>query len=594
MKPTKEMLNSIPFQYANDVLSGKVVAGKYVILAVKRFFKWIEDSEADGYTLNHSYGMDIIEFFETYLIHTKGKTAGKPFILSPFQQFTLYNVFGWVDSVTDLRRINEVYESMAKKNGKTAVMAGVGLYHMAADHESEAEVYIGATKEDQAKLCFNQAVSFIKRNSMLNQNGFTVRQNRLLFDPLGGMMRPLGGDSKTQDGINSSLAIIDEYHAHPDDSVKENLESSSVARSQPIIWHISTKGVDLFGPCKLYEDVCKDMLDGVIPDDDRRFMMIHEMDATDDWENEDNWQKANPNLGVSVQIDNIREAYKKAKSQSSKIPNFKTKSLNIWVDAPEVRIPDEDYMKNNGKIRIGNFLKYGCAGGLDLSSTIDLSAMVYVSNPDPEGFRDVLPLIFCPKDTINQRSKEDRVPYSHWQNVDLADYCHFENDEEREFYDVIINTKILTATEGNQIDYAVIEKVFLQTYWLFEAKWFDYDKWKSTELVQRLTAEGILFVPFPQTVTYYSHPTKEFERLLFMAKWRHGGHPILRWMMARVKAYVNNNEDIRYVKSNPKGRIDGIIGWIMGFSATISEVETNESKYNDPDTDISFGIGSDE
>jgi phage terminase large subunit-like protein len=197
------IINSIPFQYARDVQSGKIVTGKWIKLAVERFYQWIDESPESGYHLNHNYGMIMIDFFEKHLIHTVGKSAGKPFILSPYQQFTIYNVFGWIDKNGN-RRIREVYDTQAKKGGKTAVMAGLALGVMALDGEAGAQVYVGATKEDQARICVRQAKAFVNWTNLnqefnVFQKGVKLKKDEQTF------IMPLGGDSKTHDGIEINL-----------------------------------------------------------------------------------------------------------------------------------------------------------------------------------------------------------------------------------------------------------------------------------------------------------------------------------------------------------------------------------------------------
>ena len=214
MKLTNQQIQSIPFQYAQNVRDGKVVVGLRIKQAIERFYSWIDTADSDGFYLDHQKGMSKINFFETLLKHTKGKSASKKFILSPYQQFTIYNVFAWMQDhqkYGPIRRVNNVYEKVAKKNGKTAVMAGLALDHISFELEAGAECYIGATKEEQAKICFKQASEFITKSSLLKQLGFKPLQREIWFD--NSVIKPLGGDSKTQDGINSSLSIIDEYHA---------------------------------------------------------------------------------------------------------------------------------------------------------------------------------------------------------------------------------------------------------------------------------------------------------------------------------------------------------------------------------------------
>jgi len=588
MKITKEMQNSIPFRYANDVLEGKIITGRRIQQACERFFKWIDEADEKGFYLDHETGSQSINFFPTLLNHTKGSMAGQPFMLAPFQQFTMYNVFGWKKKSNNLRRIKTVYDKRAKKNGKSAEMAGVACLAMSFDNESEAEVYVGATKEEQAKICWKQAKSFIDSHHanplMRNVLKFRCKQKEIWCDKTGSVLMPLGGDSKTQDGINSHIAIIDEYHAHKDDSVKENLESSSVNRSQPITWHITTAGVFIHGVCKNYEDVCKEILDE-IKEDDSLMIMIHDLDEDDDWEDESTWIKANPLLGQGLSIDRIRDEYLKAVNQPSKASNFKTKHLNMWVDAPEIRIPEAVWNKNNGKIQLKNFLRGGAVIGLDLSTNIDLTAAVAVSEPDENGFRDVLPLIFCPLDNIIKRSKEDKVPYKFWKDMLLSNYIDFtgtdlENDP---FFKKVT---ALIATPGDQIDYDTLEKYVKAFYEVLDIKWINYDRHNATQLVQNLTTDGFKMFPFAQTILYYSAPTKEFERLAFLGKLRTGGHPILKWSLSGCVAEMNPNEDIRYSKKIATKRIDPIIGTIMGLAGTMTQEDTNESKYNNDNEEI--------
>jgi phage terminase large subunit-like protein len=589
MKPTKEMLQSQPFRYAQDVLDGKIVTGRKIKLAVERFFTWIENAEKQGYTLDHDSGMRAVNFFPMLLNHTKGKMAGQNFKLAPFQAFTIYNVFGWKDQEGS-RRINTVYDKRAKKNGKSAEMAGVALYGMSFDQEAEAEIYIGATKEDQAKICWNQARSFVDgphANPTLRNLGFRCKQKEIWCDITNSVLRPLGGDSKTQDGINSHIAIIDEYHAHRDDSVKENLESSSVQRRQPITWHITTAGADKSGVCKLYEDVCIDVLLG-IKEDDNLWIMMHDLDDGDDWEDETTWQKANPLLGQGLSIDNLRKEYQKAVNQPSKAPNFKTKHLNMWVDAMQTWIADETWMQNKDKVRLANFIKYGCAGGMDLSTTTDLTSIAFVSNPDDKGIRDVFVLNFCPSDTIDKRSKEDRVPYRFWKDKNYKTHLDF-TDFDGELYseDPSGKLKLLIATEGNVVDYEVMERYTRAYHFLFLSKWLEYDRYNSSQIVTRLTETGVEMHPFAQTINHFSFPTKEFERLAHSGKIRHGGNPILQWCLTGAGVIQTTNEDIRISKKHSTKRIDPIIASIMALAGTLTQKEEKEkSKYADPDAEV--------
>lgn len=566
MKPTKEMLQSVPFKYANDVRSGKIITGKWVQLAVERFFNWVDAASEDTFYLDHEDAMRYIDFFPKLLNHTKGKMAGQKFKLAPFQQFGIYNVFGWKNK-KGLRRINTVYDQRAKKNGKSAEMAGIALAVMSIDGESEAEVYVGATKEDQAKICWKQAKQFIESpvaNPILKQLKFYTKQREIIFRPTDSVLMPLGGDSKTQDGINSHFSIIDEYHAHPTDAVKENLESSSVQRLQPITYHITTAGTNIASVCKQYADVCKDILQG-IKKDDHTFIMIHELDEDDDWELEENWQKANPLLHQGLSIDNLRKEYIKAKNQPSKAPNFKTKHLNMWVDAPEIWIPNEIWMKNATSENYDDkFKELGCVSGSDLSTTTDLTADAYLTYPDTEGKRYLKVVCYCPKDTIDKRSKEDRVPYRQWMDEGW-----------------------LIATPGNTTDYNIFKDNKLVNQSKYNVKNNEFDKWNASTLQNELIEEGIPVSNFSQAIATISFPTKEFEKLCYEGKIIHDGNPILQWALASCVIYRDPNENIKVTKklSHANGRrVDPIVATIMALGGTMSEGPDNkESQYNTKD-----------
>lgn len=567
---TKEIESTVPFLYAKDVSSGKIITGKFIKLAIERFYSWVKNAEVKGYYLDHANGMHVIDFFEEFLVYTKhpDKTKiGKPFILSPFQQFALYNIFAWKHQDSNLRVINTVYDKRAKKNGKTAEMAGLGLYCMAFDDEPEAEVYIGATKEDQAKLCFNQAVNFINNSKKLATIGFRTLQNKIIFKRNNSFMRPLGGDSKTQDGINSHLSIIDEYHAHKDDTVKENLESSAISRPQPLVYHITTAGFNLSSVCKLYEDSCKDVLLG-LKEEDSTLIMIHDLDESDDWEDESVWPKANPNLNVSALLDRIRSEYTKAVNQPSKIPNFKTKHLNLWVDAPSIWIPNEIWMKNKvDAIPLEKFQEFGSYRAIDLSTTTDITADIILSEPDEEDIRYIKPFFFCPADTITRRSKQDRVPYRYWKDQGF-----------------------LIATPGNTVDYTYLKDNVFDTNHKYNVKRIELDQWNASQVANDLTEEGLDVSFFSQQISIISFPTKQFEKLVYEGKIKHDGNPVLTWMLSGCVIYQDANENIKVHKGQSHAgvkRVDGIVATIMALGGSLSNnEETEESQYNDPDVEV--------
>jgi phage terminase large subunit-like protein len=410
---------------------------------------------------------------------------------------------------------------------------------------------------------------------LLQTIGYKVYQKEIKFLPKSAFMRPLGGDSKTQDGINSHLTIIDEYHAHKDDSVKENLESSSASRLQPITYTITTAGTNVHGVCKNFEDSCINILEGVA-EDDTFLIMIHDLDENDDWQDPKNWIKANPNLGTTVTLDFLQKEFKKTENQPSKIPNFQTKHLNMWVDAPTVWVESKYWDACMQPIKYENFVRLGNCGALDLSSTTDLTAFADISEPDEEGFRDLDVWFFCPLDTIEKRSKEDRVPYKYWSNLKR------ENAKDA-------SDTYLIATPGNMVDYNIVFNKVVEITSERKTNHVEYDRKFSAGLITPLQEAGIELSPFTQTLMNYTSPTKEFERLLRSGKLRAGKNPILKWMLSGCVPIFDTNENVRLDKAKSTKRIDGIIASIMALAGTLSEEKENkDSKYNDPTIEITF------
>lgn len=561
MQPTEEQLNSVAFEYARKVRLGEIPTGKKIKLAVDRFYKWIDEAPESGFVLDHKKGMMIVNFFSKFINHTTGSMAGQPFHLQPFQVFTMYNLFGWRNVKDGSRRIRTVYDKRAKKNGKTAEMAGLALFCMSFDLEMEAQIYVGATKEAQAKLCWQQARQFIESpvaNKALKAIGFTCLQSEIKNSKTQSIMRALGGDSKTQDGINSHLSVIDEYHAHANDGVKENLESSSVNRKHAITYHITTAGVNLAGVCKNYEDAVTEVLEGR-KTDDHLWIMIHDLDKGDDWNDEQNWFKANPLLGNGLKIEAIRVEYTKAINQPSKIPNFKTKHLNMWVDAPQIWIPQEIWQRNKvDEIPIEKFRDFGSFAGLDLSTTIDITCFIVLSEPDNNDCRYLKPFFFCPQEMIQRKSKEDRVPYDYW-----------------------VKQGYIIATPGATVDYKIVENYVRENYRIFNINRIEADRWNCESMAQNLIEAEYSISYFGQDIGNISFPTKQFEKLVYDGKILHDGNPVLTWMLAGCVVIRDPNDNIKVHKgkSNNGGRrVDGIVAAIMALGGSLSP-EEEKGKY---------------
>lgn len=565
MQPTPQMLSSVPFQYANDVRAGRIITGKRIKQSVERFFDWIDNAESKNYILDHHEAIFIVNLFPTLLSHTSGDLAGTAFLLSPYQQFTFYNIFGWKrfdNKGNKVRVIRKVYEKVARKNGKTAALAGLGLICQAFDNEKGAEVYVGATMEKQAKLVWTQAINFIKKSRYLKDLGYTYTQSEIRFENNLSVFKPVSKQFQNLDGLRPSLGILDEYHSHATDGVKEVIESGMGSRLEPILYTITTAGTNVASVCKNYEDVCKEILDGD-KQDDSTFIMIHDLDEGDVWEDESVWIKANPNLDVSVSLDYLRTEFQSAKNQPSKIPNFKTKYLNMWVDAPTIWIPNEIWKRNEiEKLPLEKFKEFGSYAGLDMSTTTDFTALAVLSEPDDEEIRYLKVFLFCPKDTIARRSLEDRVPYQAWFD---QGYIH--------------------ATPGEMIDHKEIFKSVVQEYHNLNVKRVEIDRALATNITSELMDSGVNVSWFTQTIYNYSAPTKEFETLIYNGKIKYEYNPALEWMLSGCIVISDTNENIRVAKDRShkfsNKRVDGIIASIMALGGSLSPKE-EKSKYEKP------------
>lgn len=568
MKITEEMKNSGPFQYAYGVLSGKIITGNRVKQAVNRFFSLIEESESKGYVLDHEAGMKVINFFPLFLKHTAGDLSGTPFYLEPHQQFTYYNILAWQRKNRKgnyVRLYRTVYEKVARKNGKTAGKAGLGIYLQGFDNEFGADVRVGATMEKQARILWDQAANFIKTSELLKHFGYKTYQSTIKLERNLSVFAPVSKESKTLDGLRPSVIFLDEYHAHPTDDIRNVLQSGMGSRSQPLLYIITTAGVNPFSVCKQYEDVCKLILDGELVDDST-FVMIHDLDDGDDWEDKTNWYKANPNIGKSIYLDFLEEEFIKAKNQPSLIPNFKTKHLNMWVDAVEIWIPSEIWKRNEvDEIPMEVFQKYGSYSGLDMSTNVDFTAWANLSEPDENDIRYLNVDLFCPEFTIDRRSKEDRVPYRAWRD---AGY--------------------IISTPGDMIDHRAVFQHIIDNSQKYNNKRIEIDKHLATQITADLMDAGIEVSWFSQGLSNYNVPTKEFERLIYQGKIKYKHNPVLEWMLSGCSVKPDSNENIRLHKgkSHAHGkRIDGIIASIMALGGSLSMKE-EPSKYSTPQKSI--------
>lgn len=524
------------------MLRGEITVGRQTFLAVKRHYVDLRKAAKRGLWFDPARAAYVIDFFPKFLRHIRGEHTGKPITLEPWQQFWRAVQFGW-RRADGTRRFRQWYEEVARKNGKSTTLSGIGLHLAAFDGEPGAKVYTAATKLEQAKITHGDAVLMRDFSPGLKRL-FQSHHNRLFVKGTANEFVPLGADAKTLDGLDPHGAIIDELHAHKTRELWDVIVSAMGARREPMLTTITTAGFNQYGICYEQRQLLIDILEGRHANDSIGGV-IYTLDEGDDWTDERLWIKANPNLGVSVRLAYLREQVALAKHVIAQQVNVLTKNLNIWcqqddrwLDVVEVWDPCSapfDIEQLEGRV---------CYGGLDLSTETDLTAFVLVFEPTPEDPRVfVVPYFFVPADNIEKRAKVDRVPYPKWASEGF-----------------------LEATPGNVVDYERVRKVINQCAERFDLREIAYDPWNASHLVTQLTGDGRTMVKLGQNLGNLSAPTKRLEGLLLSKHLAHGGHPVLRWNAENVALLRDSNGNYRPHKGKSRERIDGIAGLLNALN----------------------------
>ena len=372
MKSNPENSVKLAESYVQNVLSGERKAGKLEVLAVKRHISDLKTAPEKGIYFDKKAASKAFAFF-SLLKHSKGEFAGHDFELSQWEAFIIYCLFGWMRT-GGTRRFRYAYVEVARKNGKTTFAAAISLMMMIFDGEQGAEVYTAATKRDQAKICWTEAKNMVAKSPALKKY-IESFQRTLVMESTLSKMEPLSRDSDKLDGLNPHFAVCDEMHAWKTDDLYNVLKSATGARLQPMIFTITTSGFDKTSPCFEMRKTYIDILNG-IKSQENTFVIIYTLDENDDWKDSANWIKANPNLGVSISPVYLQEEFQSAINRGgTEEVNFKTKNLNMWVDAPTVWIQDEKVQKCNLGTRPEDLTGQTCYAGLDLASHVDINAL---------------------------------------------------------------------------------------------------------------------------------------------------------------------------------------------------------------------------
>lgn len=537
-------------QYIHDVLSGKVNVCKYVKLAVQRHVDDLETGLDRGLYFDTKEAEKSVRFFSN-LVQTKGEQfKGKRLILEPWQAFIIASIYGW-KRANGRRRFTYAYIEVPKKNGKTTLAAGVAIKQLGFDKESRPEVYSVAKDRGQARICFDEAQNMIKHSPSVNKY-LTVFRHNIHCDYNGGKMEPLSKDSDVKEGMGASCVINDEYHLQVDNLQYMNLASGMMARTQPLLFTITTAGYNMYIPCYEEREVCIDILEGRKSQDDK-FSLIFTIDEGDDWKDPKVWKKANPNYGISVDIERLESEFMEAINNPSKIPSFKTKHLCIWTTAAENWIKDEDWTACNIGNDFDKLKGRACIVGIDLAISTDLNAMALLFPEGTTGIPDLLMFFWVPEKKVQE--KADRVDYFKW-----------------------VNQGYIIMHPGEVIDVERQSAEILEILGHYNLLAIEADPWRMNDrIAQSLQKAGLQLNAFSQKFKDMSPGTEELERLIITKGINHGGNPVLRWMNSNVVIQRNYEGFIKIAKDKSIEKVDGMVAAVMAIGGWLTYLAGKDS-----------------
>ena len=497
-----------------------------------------------------TYDKDAADFavmFIESLCHTKGTWAGKKFELIDWQEQIIRDLFGTLKP-NGYRQFNTAYVEIPKKQGKSELAAAVALLLCCGDGEERAEVYGCAADRQQATIVFDVAADMVRMCPALNKRvKILASQKRIIYTPTNSFYQVLSAEAYSKHGFNIHGVVFDELHTQPNRKLFDVMtKGSGDARMQPLYFLSTTAGTDTNSICYETHQKAKDILNGR-KIDPTFYPVIYGADESDDWTDPEVWRKANPSLDITVGIDKVEAACNSAKQNPGEENSFRQLRLNQWVKQAVRWMPMEKWDACAFPVNEDELEGRVCYGGLDLSSTTDITAFVLVFPPqDEEDKYIILPYFWVPEDTLDLRVRRDHVPYDVW---------------ERKGY--------LQTTEGNVVHYGYIEKFIERLGERFNIREIAFDRWGAVQMVQNLEGMGFTVVPFGQGFKDMSPPTKELMKLVLEQRIAHGGQPVLRWNMDNIFIRTDPAGNIKADKEKSTEKIDGAVATIMALDRAI-------------------------
>ena len=538
-------------QYAKDVVSGKILACQWVKLACKRF---LDDINSQDYYFDEKK-YNTLTTFTGVMKHYSSGAAGKPFILEPWEDFIICNIFCLYRVDTRRRKYKTAHISVSRKNGKTTLAAALGLFSLIADGEPASSVIMAANSREQAHIDFDAASAFARQLDP-RKKSLKVLRNEIVFQKNNASLKVISADASTGDGLNPSMVILDELHEAVDSKLFDVLRSGQGFREQPLMLSITTAGFRIGGFCNQYEDYCKEILMGQKVDE-TLFALLYTLDDGDDWTDESNFIKSNPNLGVTVKKDWLSEQVNQAKNSPTLEVGVKTKNLNVWCSSSTTWIP-EQYIRNSlmdvDLTEFKNKNNYLVYLGFDLAAISDLTAVsIMFVDPDTEEYF-FKTWYYLPKSALDGKYNS-------------------------ELYKMWASKGYLTLTDSETTDYNYIQNQIVYLYETFDVQGVFFDSWNAQMLVNNLTNLGLPMTAYSQSIGNFNKPTKEMERLVLSDKVRFDNNPITRFCFDNVELKVDLNGNSKPVGDHNAKKIDGVISMLNALGGYLSIVYGNQEAF---------------
>jgi phage terminase large subunit-like protein len=545
---------SVAEKYIAGVLSGKVLASKWVRLACERHVRDLKEGPKRGLRFNRQAAQHVIDYFPLFTCGVDGDWYGVPLQLDPAWQALLWILYGWKrksDKGLWLRRFKVAYNEMGAGNLKSLNLSGLCLYELHAFGEKGAEVYSAATDRKTAKRVFDTAATMAKESEILREK-LLIGKESIADLATSSKFEACASEDQNLQGLRPSFVCLDELHAQRSDGVWQAFYSRLGKRLNSMMFAITNSGYDRNSVCYKQREYSEKVLQGIVPDD-TWFAWICGIDEEDveHWDDERNWPKANPCWGSAVRLEEMRDQAIKAKGDPSSLNTFLRFRLCVWTTSVSSWMPMDKWDACGGQrislTMLKKLLHRRCYGGLDLATTTDIAAFALLFEPTEDDPRwTVLLFFFLPKDNIAFRCKRDRVPYDVWERQGL-----------------------FILTEGNVIDYRFIRAKINKLRKHFDIAQIAFDRWNSTEIVTNLMDDGFEMVRVGQGFAGMAAPTKRLLELVLAGDLAHGANPVLRWMASNVIVQTDPAGNIKPDKAKSREKIDGIVALIMAITGVM-------------------------